>query len=249
MSIELPLDGFTSNRSLEAVSTCLETIGTTRFNQSFIAFAMGPLGADQCMIFVYEEQSARCFLSYNTLPDTGARALAENYILRGHETDPIRARVASRRQADGIDIFPLAALWGEMSESYRKDYFETPGMVDKIAVLARGRGLLLGLNFYRYRESGPYDQGAADQGATLWRIAAQLALLHYSSSQDHSLEDPLLTLSERERETCQWILKGLSTEAIAFEMDLSPNTITTYRKRAYDKLSINSKAALFALCR
>ena len=190
----------------------------------------------------------RCFLSFNDSPKGGARALAQKYIVYGHESDPIKERIKQVSRGDCLDIIPLNALREGMSDGYWKDFYEAPGLVDKIAVLARQDGLVLGLNFYRYQESGPYKNALKDGADTLWKIAAQLALAHYRSSDDHSLEDPLLTLSDREQEVCRWILKGLTTEAIAYEMDVRPNTIATFRKRAYEKLSINSKSALFELC-
>jgi DNA-binding CsgD family transcriptional regulator len=45
------------------------------------------------------------------------------------------------------------------------------------------------------------------------------------------------------------VLDGLTSDAIAWRLDISLNTVKTYRKRAYAKLGINSKTALFTLCK
>ena len=201
------------------------------------------------MIFSYSQQQPRCFLSYNNRPKGEARALAEKYVVYGHESDPIQDHIQKMSDSDGIEIVPLHDLRSGMSTGYWQDFYEAPGLVDKKAVLASRKGLLLCLNFYRFEETGPYKSRLWSASEALWKIPAQMALMHYQSSEDHSLKDPLLTLSEREQEVCKWILKGLTTEAIAYEMDVSPNTIATFRKRAYEKLSINSKTALFSLCR
>ncbi|MGB3244458.1 MAG: helix-turn-helix transcriptional regulator [Sulfitobacter sp.] len=243
------IDTSGEGKVLGGVSACLGMVGSAQFNQPFIDLATGPLGADQCMVFSYGSENPRCFLSYNNRPKGEARALAEKYVLHGFESDPIQRKIKGLSRQDGIEIVPLHALRKAMSARYWHDFYEAPGLVDKITVLASRHDLQLSLNFYRYEESGPYSSGIERHKEALWRIAGQLALMHYHSSDDQSLEDPLLTLSEREQEVCRWILNGLTTEAIAYEMDLSPNTITTFRKRAYDKLSINSKTALFALCR
>ncbi|MEX1663169.1 helix-turn-helix transcriptional regulator [Thioclava sp. 15-R06ZXC-3] len=47
----------------------------------------------------------------------------------------------------------------------------------------------------------------------------------------------------------QSLLAGKKAELIAGQLGVSPVTVTTYRKRAYDKLGIASRGALFALCR
>lgn len=236
------------NAAFPAVAACLEKIGATDFNQAFIDLATGALDADQCMIFSYEAEKPRCFLSYNTRPLGEASALSDKYVIYGHKQDPVR-EIIQDESSEAIRILQLDDLKTRMSAEYMQEFFSAPGLVDKIAVIARKENLALCLNFYRHKGSGQYGKTFLEQAVPLLRIAAHLALLHYQSSTDHSLEDPLLTLSEREQEVCRWILKGLTTEAIAFEMNVSPNTISTFRKRAYEKLSINSKPALFALCR
>lgn len=234
--------------ALSAVSNCLEKVGSTQFNKAFIDLATGTLEADQCMIFSYGAQSPRCFLSYNNRPKGEARALAANYVVQGSQSDPILSRMKKMSQSDEIEIVTLDTLRPAMSTEYWQEFYDAPGLVDKVAVLASQNGLLLSLNFYRYEETGPYSTHFNHSAEPIWRIAAQFALLHYQPSDDHVLEDPLQTLSEREQVVCRWILKGLTTDAIAFEMQVSPNTVATFRKRAYEKLSINSKTALFALC-
>jgi DNA-binding CsgD family transcriptional regulator len=72
--------------------------------------------------------------------------------------------------------------------------------------------------------------------------------MHYTSKLSQDLRSPLNSLSQREKVICEAMLKGLTSDAIAWELDLSVNTVNTYRQRAYSKLGINSKSALFALC-
>ena len=232
---------------LSAVSACLEKIGSTQFNKAFIDLATGPLGADQCMIFSYSTDKPRCFLSYNNRPKGEARALAAKYVLHGCLDDPIKNRIQSMSQSEGIQVVSLDTLKDDMSADYWQQFYSAPGLVDKVSVMASRNSMLLSLNFYRYEETEPYNTAIIKSAETLWRTAAQLALLHYQSSSDETLEDPLQTLSVREQEVCRWMLKGLTSDAIAYEMDVSPNTVATFRKRAYEKLSINSKTALFAL--
>lgn len=242
-----PRDVPAADPALAAVGGCLDAVGTTGFNHRFIGLATGPLAADQCMIFAYRPGAARCFLSYNAGAAGAEQALVERYLREGHQADPVRARLEA--MADGaLEILPGATLHPQMSPGYRHAFFARPGLVDKLAVLVRRGDLKLCVNLYRRDSSGPYPADPSGARAELLRIAARLALLHYGSSTDHSLEDPLLTLSDRERQTCRLILRGMTTDAIAHALAVSPHTVTTFRKRAYEKLAINSKAALFTLC-
>lgn len=51
-------------------------------------------------------------------------------------------------------------------------------------------------------------------------------------------------LSAQEREVLRLISKGLTTAEIAKQVNLSPNTVNTYRKRIMKKLDLHSIAAL-----
>jgi DNA-binding CsgD family transcriptional regulator len=65
---------------------------------------------------------------------------------------------------------------------------------------------------------------------------------------EHSLAQRLSMLSAREAQVCARILCGLSSEAIAEDLGVRVPTVKTFRKRAYEKLSINSQRQLFARC-
>ena len=45
------------------------------------------------------------------------------------------------------------------------------------------------------------------------------------------------------------MLAGKKAEAIGYDLGIAASSIVTYRKRAYDKLGICSRAQLFDLCR
>jgi DNA-binding CsgD family transcriptional regulator len=53
-------------------------------------------------------------------------------------------------------------------------------------------------------------------------------------------------VTERERDMCRGILKGSSSKEIASDLGISVNSVLTYRKRLYQRLSISSQHELFA---
>ena len=55
------------------------------------------------------------------------------------------------------------------------------------------------------------------------------------------------TLTEREREVAQLILRGHSSESICFNLGISLGTVKTHRKNAYAKLEISSQSELLSL--
>jgi DNA-binding CsgD family transcriptional regulator len=58
---------------------------------------------------------------------------------------------------------------------------------------------------------------------------------------------PLADLPRREREVCERMLRGLTYDGIAADLGVSPNTVKTYRDRAFDRLGIHHRSELFAL--
>lgn len=55
------------------------------------------------------------------------------------------------------------------------------------------------------------------------------------------------TLSAREAEVCDHVIRGLSVAGTALELGVSENTVRTLRRRAYRKLDVNSATQIVAL--
>jgi DNA-binding NarL/FixJ family response regulator len=58
------------------------------------------------------------------------------------------------------------------------------------------------------------------------------------------LQDPIDLLSDRELEVVEYIALGISSTEIAEKMKLDISTISTYRKRAFEKLGVNNNIEL-----
>ena len=80
------------------------------------------------------------------------------------------------------------------------------------------------------------------------KVAGWLALRHFQMHPAYEYPAPLAVLSPRERTVCRGILAGKTADALAAEMSIAASSIVTYRARAYQKLGVTSRGALFALC-
>jgi DNA-binding CsgD family transcriptional regulator len=146
-------------------------------------------------------------------------------------------------------VIGLSELKEEMSDSYFEAFFRSCGIGDKISIITARRSEVLLISFYRFDESGLFQINNEEQLKPFWETIAQLALMHFADNEGPDLQSPLNSLSKREKDICQAVLDGLTSDAIAWRLDISLNTVKTYRKRAYAKLGINSKTALFTLCK
>lgn len=68
--------------------------------------------------------------------------------------------------------------------------------------------------------------------------------LAYGFSLEKSSTNPVELLSKREYEVLSLIASGQSYKEIAFQLDLSPKTVSTYRTRILEKLNLTTTAQL-----
>jgi len=249
MSLEELMTDIDSSRLFKRLASCLAHIGKRDFFETFLNIVEDVVRADQCTVFSYISELPICYLSYNPRTEAGDRLLVNEYLSYGYKADPLIKYINRSSLVDGFAVFTYDELKEEMNQEYIQKFFKQPGMIDKISIIAQDRGETLIANFYRYNENGKFSRSNPELREAFWRIIMHLLLLHYSSKSEVNLKSPLSTLSDREREVCKGIMRGLTTEGIAGDLNIAPSSVTTYRKRSYSKLGINSKPALFALCR
>ncbi|WP_319825965.1 helix-turn-helix transcriptional regulator [Thalassovita sp.] len=222
------------------IDACLETLGSDAFAPVFVDF-VATFGVDQIMVFSIEGERARCLLSYHFANAALAGKLATAYLDGWFRRDPLLPELAAAR-TNSVQLRSLDAITGEMDVDYRRKFFDAPGLVAKTTVLAVGETLRLFVSFYA-------SAGSADGcDPDLARVAGRLALLHFERAEENSTPAPLRVLSEREQAVCLGILSGRKAEAIAADLGVASSSVVTYRKRAYGKLGITSRAGLFAIC-
>lgn len=249
MSLESFFSGKGAPKYLQSMSNCLLAIGSPEFNSQFLDLIENVIRADQCMIFSYKTDRPDCYLSYIRRHKKSALNIAQRYLREGYRDDPLRPVVNKVRDTGQTVICSLSEIQTKMSEEYYDTYFNARGISDKISVISARRDEALVLNFYRFEENGHFGVSEDSLRVPFWGSVASMALLHFLDPDSLELKTPLNSLSTREKAICEAMLNGMTTDSIAWRLDISPSTVKTYRQRAYAKLGINSKAALFALCR
>lgn len=219
-------------------TACLDAIGREDFAVALQALAE-QTGARQLMVFRIGDDDAECLMSRNYARPGMAEVLARQYLDGWFRRDPLKRQLARLRPGERrvTRVEPGAA---GMQAAYRQIFFDAPGLSGKTAVLIAGDADRLIVNLY--------EEGDAQVDPDLAELIALMVARHHEAAPVDPV--PALSgLSTRERAVCLGILDGKTTEAIAHDLALSPTTITTYRKRAYQKLGLTSRSALFALCR
>lgn len=223
------------------IDTCLARLGTDAFAQAYCDF-VETLGVDQLMIFSTGERQATCLMSRHFSQAALADELATMYLDGWYKRDPLLPELLAT-PAGTVKLRRLDEISKNMDAEYRQKFFDIPGLLTKTTLLSVGSDLRLFISLY---QTAP---ATSAPDAELSRLVGRLALLHFERQVASDAPALLDVLSTRERAVCLGILAGQKTELIAAEIGVAPSTVVTYRKRAYAKLGISSRASLFALCR
>lgn len=229
--------------------TLLDGLGEDDFLDRFLDWVNAVLGADQCMLFFCaEDKSVSTLLYKDFAKDESARALAHTYISeRRYMQDPNFA-LLKECPAGELHVLHLDHFSTEMGLNYRRQFFDEPGFRDKLSIIRGHEAGNYYLNLYRRTGSfGEVFRDPAEETAAA-RMLSGLIVKHYLLNRKMLAQGPLAFLSHREQQVCQAVLQGKKNEIIADELGVSLNSVVTYRKRAYEKLGISSRAQLFALC-
>jgi DNA-binding CsgD family transcriptional regulator len=223
------------------IDTCLATLGTEKFAPNFCDF-VETLGVHQLMVFSIETDHARCLLSRHFKNASLAGHLAQTYLDGWYLKDPLLPELLTASPGT-VQLRTLEDTQDQMRADYREIFFDHPGLMAKTTLLAASHRLRLFISLYSE------GQDTADRDPDLEQLVGRLALLHFEQRQDTDIPEPLAALSERERAVCLGILSGQKAELIADGLGVAPSTVVTYRKRAYRKLGVTSRAGLFAICK
>ncbi|WP_298864258.1 helix-turn-helix transcriptional regulator [uncultured Sulfitobacter sp.] len=229
------------NATAHHIDLCLAHLGQARFAQVFCDF-VETLEIDQIMVFSIEAQGASCLLSRHFREGALADVLAAQYLDGWYKQDPLLPKLLAA-EPDTITLCTFEQIQSGMSDAYRQIFFDAPGLYAKTTLIGVRRDLRLFISLYQG------DLTAVQPDPALARLVGRLALLHFDQLRQSDHPALLDVLSLRERAVCSGMLAGQKAEEIAAQIGVAPSTVVTYRKRAYGKLGISSRASLFALCR
>ena len=223
------------------IEDCIAASGGDGFIGRAVTLAEGT-GASQIMVFEMAGDTVACLLSRNFSRLRTGELLARRYMDGWFRQDPLLPELM-QVAAGKTSLRRMEDIAARMSPEYFEIFFGRPGLAGKTTVLAAGQTRRMMVNFYRG------EAGGVEPDAALLSLIARLILAHYERQPAGPYPACLAALSERERQVCLGVLDGKKTETIAGEFGLSPATVVTYRRRAYEKLGISSRGGLFALCR
>ena len=187
--------------------------------------------------------------------DTAARAASVYRRSLLHRQDPLFSTVAERRETrPAVTRMRLADM---ADADHRRLIYESFGLSERFAILGCQKGVWSALNFYR-DDGAPAPQdiaGLVEEAGLLHALATR----HLSLTHDAGVLPEEATLARllarlrprltgRQIEVCSRALCGLTNPEIAADLGIGASTVSTLRRRAYERLGVASLAELFRRC-
>jgi len=180
------------------------------------------------------------------------------YVARHWHNDPTNLFRYSEFRRDRVYLVFLSE--DEIpDDNHRQDCFTSTGVKHRVSLLKWHERGVIKLSFHRTACAGPFSSESMEEVVPWAEMLASLLIKHdfIRPSPRHGREaaERYTTsigiycpeLTAREREVCSLIAIGFSSEAIGLNLELSLNTILTFRRRAYAKLKISSQNELMRI--
>ena len=150
----------------------------------------------------------------------------------------------------------------DFGRAHREQIYTAHSLSERLSLVASergnragpdaGDGALLAVNLYRHRDQPRFAPPELDRvlefGATLLAVVQrQIEIGAERTTPAQRLRRLCPRLTERELAVCERLLNGLSFDGIAADLGISVATAKTYRNRAFERLGIHHRNALFAL--
>lgn len=235
------------------LAALVRSIGTAGFVADFGRCAQARFGAEQATVIrVQADGCVSLLYGQNFRHANLMNDLWDVYSKRFCRLDPLLGEPVVSRSVQPSVRYVSSCAVGD--REYYKQLFKLPGLADKLSTVAHIGSDSIFINLYRGSRSPEWrttDSGFMEAFAT----AAAAVETHFRSALGSderrepgpAMPQAFLKLSPRERELCRHILRGLSLEGVAIEMDVSLNTAATFKRRAFAKLRISTLKELFHL--
>lgn len=233
------------------VAQLIESVGIDSFDDDLFQLVHGAIGCVHLnAMFFGRDEGRSLVLAGNAGTSQIAREVGARYIRQYWQLDPVHDRL--RRLDPGFHMIEIHS--NEIDNAtYRDDCYTAVEIAERISLCETRSEGTMRANFYHAFGFAPEQKTAIAEAAgllmpLLWRHAkGSDRVLQTFEDFDLRLAEVAPILTQREREVCALIALGVSSEGIGLRLDISINTVLTYRKRAYTRLGITSQNELLRL--
>lgn len=243
----------------EIVPRLVSDIGTKKFEASLTDFAGRTVHCRQITAFaIKDDGSPKTVALFATDKAEAVKSAAKRYCDVHWRRDPTNTIHATAQT--GKENYAILMGRADVDDSeFLSDCYVRPGVGYRLSIVTRHGADLLKISFHRPADEGEFSEGSIvallDRGPVLASLIFRHVELTSSTTVtnfDRTHFEALLStrcpaLTGRERTVCSMIAIGMSSEAIALTLQISVNTVLTFRRRAYSRLNISTQNELMRL--
>ena len=232
------------------------SIGHERFGPALAQLLHALCGAEHFAAFRLGRDELREVAACCVDPERTARDRVESYVRQGlWKQDPAMTEAQRCVQGGTPSIIHMDFSDQRYTDLRPRVY---PHVRDRILLCGRNSTRAYGLSVLRTDPHSPFTSDSIERLGESADLLVAVLGKHADIVQTRpnvaqaltrlpDIEDCIATMSDlprREAEVCARILYGLSSAGIALDLSVSEETVKTYRKRAYQRLSIGSEREL-----
>ncbi|WP_397543761.1 helix-turn-helix transcriptional regulator [Roseovarius salis] len=221
---------------------------------------------DNSMVFAYAPRKQPIGVCTDLASDSETAIIVDAYILGPYLLDPFYEEVRRGRRAGLAHLGDIAPDEFTETEYFERHYRRTR-ITDEVGFfMGLSDDVTAVLSITRRHGGKGFSPAEIATLRDISGVVCALGLRHWSDlplrfldagAQPHGIaagpvEEALRhlrrdTLSDRQAEIVEFLLKGHSTASIALHLDISAETVKVHRRNAYAKLGISSQAELFSI--
>lgn len=252
---------------LEGLTQLCRCIGSPEFESRLLKLLNKVTPVDHCVVFTFGQGGAGHLFTHGRMDVAEAQQLADDYVKHFHQQDPNYQQIAGAAEGCEDCLIPLATDSGNDS-FYKNHFFDRHDLIDKASTVGKVEQGSVYCNFYRMGRSGPYSDKDWQLLESILPLITTLISTHYRMLQLSPTDErrpyrnarslvhniisksvsPFSQLTPRERQVCERILLGYTSVGIGLDLEIAQSSVVTYRRRAYEKLTISTQNELFTLC-
>lgn len=235
----------------------IDAIGESVFAQQLLVFLNDAIQAEHCVLYRFGDDDLAVLGAASVDGTERACVNSERYRRNFWRRDAVFSSLVSRVSGYASEVACVPAEQVADPE-FRQQLFLAQGLSGRAMLIGNRRSGLYGISLFRHTTQGFFNEAENNLIASLADVLVSCVakhdtmLLNMRNSHASSLlsierlEDRIResapALTNRECQVCARLVFGLEMKEAAKDLGISPESAVTYRKRAYLRLGIGTRA-------
>ena len=241
------------------LSNLVSMIGEDEFGDQLLQFLAASCGAEYCTVLHFSQDAASMIsIAGPDIAEVGCGQVALYFQNQRWKRDPMIAQ--ARRELDRQPVSIVQTAIRELPEAdFRRVLYDQTNVCDRVVLCTRSATGIICVSILRTWTAGIFSSNDLLNLNEACRLLVAIVEKHAKivsrrqgiflalTSLDQiekCLAKASASLTRREAEVCARILYGMSSLGMALELGISEETVTTYRKRMYQRLGIATQREL-----